>query len=52
MLQKLTIQRTAIIVLFMLLLAMAARIPLDTDMYWHLGSARHIVEEGGLFYGG
>jgi len=51
MLQKLTIQRTAIIVLFMLLLAMAARIPLDTDMYWHLGSARHIVEEGGLFYG-
>lgn len=51
MLQKLTIQRTAIIVLFMLLLAMATRIPTDTDMYWHLGSARHIVEEGGLFYG-
>ncbi|QPC80600.1 hypothetical protein G4Y79_12845 [Phototrophicus methaneseepsis] len=48
--QRLTIQRTAIIVLFLLLFAMASRIPVDGDMWWHLGSGRAILTEGHLIY--
>jgi hypothetical protein len=38
--------RLIVIVLFVGLFAMAARTPVDTDMWWHLGAGRAIVTTG------
>ena len=43
----LTIQRTLVLVLFALIFAMAARVPVDSDMWWHLRSGEAIL--GGSF---
>ena len=49
-LKRLTTERSAIIILFLLVFAMAARISVDTDLWWHLRSGQHIAETGQLIY--
>ncbi len=49
-LKRLTSERSAIIILFLLLFAMAARISVDTDLWWHLRSGQHIAASGQLIY--
>jgi hypothetical protein len=44
--RQLTIERLAAWVLFILLFAMAVRVPLDTDVWWHLKSGNYLLEEG------
>jgi hypothetical protein len=41
---RLTIERTTIILLFLMLLALAFRIQADSDMWWHLRSGQWMVE--------
>jgi hypothetical protein len=45
-LRHLTIERTAFIILFVLLFAMATRVATDTDMWWHLRTGQYISETG------
>jgi hypothetical protein len=45
MLQRLTIQRVTLIILFALIFAMAVRVPLDTDTWWHIRSGEYIIEQ-------
>ncbi len=47
----LTIERTMILILFMLLFALATRIPLDTDTWWHLRAGEHMVENRAIIQG-
>jgi hypothetical protein len=47
--RQLTIERAAAIILFALLFAMAARIPNDTDTWWHLRSADYILSHGFIY---
>ena len=47
--RQLTIERTASIILFVLLFAMAARIPTDTDTWWHIRSGEHTLEHGMIY---
>lgn len=42
--RKLTIQRLTIAILFILLFAMAVRVPTDTDTWWHIRSGEYIVD--------
>jgi len=49
-LRHLTIERTAVFVVFILLFAMATRVVTDTDMWWHLRLGQHILETGELVY--
>src|SRR5258708_38583069 len=42
-LTTLSTQRLAIVILFILLFAMAVRIPVDTDTWWHLRSGEYIL---------
>ncbi|MBZ0320913.1 MAG: hypothetical protein K8L91_31150 [Anaerolineae bacterium] len=44
--RPLTIERLAVWILFILLFAMAVRVPLDTDTWWHLRSGKAILDEG------
>ncbi|MDQ7024583.1 MAG: hypothetical protein Q9P01_12050 [Anaerolineae bacterium] len=46
MMRNLTIERTTIIVVVMLLFAMAMRVPVDTDTWWHLRSGEYILDNG------
>lgn len=46
LMRHLTIERTASIILFVLLFAMAARIPTDTDTWWHLRSGEYTLQHG------
>lgn len=47
----LTIERTTIIILFLLLFALATRVPLDTDTWWHLRAGQWMVENGQIISG-
>src|SRR5262245_21481752 len=47
--RQLTIERAAAIILFALLFAMAARVPTDTDTWWHLRSAEYILSHGFIY---
>lgn len=47
---RLTTERSATIILFLLVFAMAARISADSDLWWHLRSGQTIVETGNLIY--
>jgi len=47
--QKLTTQRVAVAVIFIMLFAIATRIPADTDTWWHLRSAEHTLSEGMIY---
>jgi hypothetical protein len=49
--QPLTIERTMTIILLMLLFALATRIPLDTDTWWHLRAGQWMVENGQIIAG-
>ena len=46
MLKNLTIDRTIIIIAFLSLFAMALRVPVDTDTWWHIRSGEHTLREG------
>lgn len=43
---NLTMERLVVAILFLLLLAMAIRVPTDTDTWWHIRSGELIVETG------
>lgn len=43
-LRKLTIQRLTLAILFILLFAMAVRVPTDTDTWWHIRSGEYILD--------
>ncbi len=47
--QRLTVQRVMLIVLFILLLTIATRIPVDTDTWWHLRSGEHTLTQGMIY---
>jgi hypothetical protein len=47
--QRLTIERAASIILFALLFALAARIPTDTDTWWHLRSGEYTLSNGMIY---
>ncbi len=47
--QRLTVERTLTIVLFILIFAIAARIPVDTDTWWHLRSGETILQSGIIY---
>lgn len=47
--RSLTIERTMTIILFALIFALAARVPTDTDTWWHLRSGEHILTEGFIY---
>lgn len=49
-LRHLTIERTAFIILFILLFALATRTPTDTDMWWHLRLGQQFFETGQIVY--
>ena len=44
--RQLTIERAAFIIIFALLFALATRIPIDTDTWWHLRSGDHTLAQG------
>jgi hypothetical protein len=44
--RALTIERTTLIILFLLVFALAARVPVDTDTWWHLRSGETILTDG------
>lgn len=44
--QKLTIQRTSLIILFAMLFAIALRVPTDTDTWWHIRSGEYTLDNG------
>lgn len=48
---RLTIERTMTLILFMLLFALATRIPLDTDTWWHLRAGQWMVENRQIIAG-
>ncbi|PJF26233.1 MAG: hypothetical protein CUN53_08740, partial [Phototrophicales bacterium] len=45
MMRGLTIERTAAVLLFALIFALAARVPVDTDTWWHLRSGDYILTQ-------
>ena len=47
--QRLTMQRVMLIILFILLLTIATRIPVDTDTWWHLRSGEHTLTQGMIY---
>ncbi|MEZ4667339.1 MAG: hypothetical protein R3E39_05385 [Anaerolineae bacterium] len=47
--RKLTIERTAAIIIFLLLFAMATRIPVDTDIWWHLRAGQYTLSNGMIY---
>lgn len=49
MLRQLTIQRILPVVLFALIFALAARIPVDTDVWWHIRSGEYTLTEGMIY---
>jgi hypothetical protein len=49
LMRQLTIERTAAIILFALLFALAARIPVDTDTWWHIRSGEYTLTRGIIY---
>ena len=48
--RRLTTERSATVILFLLIFAIALRVSGDTDMWWHLRSGQHIAETGQFIY--
>jgi len=48
-LRRLTTERAMGIIAFILLFALAARVPIDTDTWWHLRSGAHILQNGIIY---
>lgn len=44
--RRLTIERTAVAVLFLLLFGISLRVPVDTDTWWHLRVGQTILQSG------
>lgn len=44
--RQLTIERAAVVILFALIFVLATRIPVDTDMWWHLRSGQYTLTNG------
>lgn len=49
MMRNLTIQRVMLITIFVLLLVMATRVPVDTDTWWHIRSGEYTLNEGMIY---
>ncbi|HEX2907480.1 MAG TPA: hypothetical protein VHO69_11500 [Phototrophicaceae bacterium] len=47
--RQLTMERAAVIILFALLFALAARIPTDTDTWWHIRSGEYTLTHGMIY---
>lgn len=47
--RQLTIERTMLVILFALLFALAARVPVDTDTWWHIRSGEYILQNGIIY---
>lgn len=47
--RQLTIERAASIIIFALLFALATRIPIDTDTWWHIRSGEHTLTQGMIY---
>lgn len=47
--QNVTTERAMLVIVFALLLAMATRIPVDTDTWWHLRSAEYTLTRGMIY---
>lgn len=47
--RRLTIERTMLVILFALLFALAARVPVDTDTWWHIRSGEYILQNGFIY---
>ena len=48
--QRLTTERAALLIAFMLLFAMASRVSVDPDLWWHLRIGEHILESSQPVY--
>ncbi len=48
-LRNLTIERVMFVTLFALIFAMATRIPIDTDTWWHIRSGEYILTNGTIY---
>lgn len=46
---RLTIERTMLVTVFVLLVALATRIPVDTDTWWHLRSGEYTLTQGMIY---
>ncbi len=49
MLRRLTIERSMTIILFALIFALAARVPVDTDTWWHIRSGEYTLTHGMIY---
>src|SRR5690606_27131083 len=49
LMRQLTIERTMLVILFALLFALAARVPVDTDTWWHIRSGEYILQNGIIY---
>lgn len=47
--RPLTIERSAILILFGLLFALATRVPIDTDTWWHLRAGEYTLTQGMIY---
>ncbi|MGQ9909823.1 MAG: hypothetical protein ACUVS2_13415 [Candidatus Flexifilum sp.] len=47
--RRLTTQRIVPVILFALIFALAARIPVDTDVWWHLRSGEYTLTQGMIY---
>jgi hypothetical protein len=47
--RQLTIERAATIIIFLLLFALASRVPTDTDTWWHIRSGEHTLTQGMIY---
>jgi hypothetical protein len=47
--RQLTIERSAILILFGLLFALATRVPIDTDTWWHLRAGEYTLTQGMIY---
>jgi len=45
----LTTERAAAVLLFALIFALAARVPIDTDTWWHLRSGEYMLTQGFIY---
>lgn len=48
-LERLTTARVAFLIAFILLFAMATRIPVDTDTWWHIRSGEYTLQNGFIY---
>ncbi len=48
-LRRLTIERSMTIILFALIFALAARVPVDTDTWWHIRSGEYTLTHGMIY---